>query len=138
MHKMILASLMLSTSAMAADLDYYDEVPQALTGPPAVVRVHPVPVPGVSVPLPIAPPPPPVPILPACGPEGVGSLQIVGNLRSWPPADALTVRDGPGVEYAPLGVLFEGAPVVVCGAFFGWGRLQGGGWVSLRYLIPVQ
>ena len=86
----IMAFAFASTSAMAADLDYYDDVPRAITGPPAVVKVNPIPVPGVSVPLPIAPPLPAVPILPACGPEGVGSLQIVGNLRSWPPADALT------------------------------------------------
>lgn len=146
MRKSIFVALtMLSSSAMAADLDYYDgdDVPLAPTGPPAVVMVRPVPMVPVPAPVP-APIPVPVPVVPApvpvpaCGPEGVGSLQVVGNLHIWPPADALTVRAGPGVEFAPIGLLFEGSPVVVCGALYGWGKLQGGGWASLRYLIPVQ
>src|SRR4051794_9593559 len=111
MRKSIFVTLtMLSTSAMAADLDYYDDVPLAPTGPPAVVMVRPVPMPPALVPVPVpvpTPVPAPVPV-PACGPEGVGSLQVVGNLHTWPPADALTVRTGPGIEFAPLGLLFEG------------------------------
>jgi hypothetical protein len=57
MIKFFLALTMLSTSAMAADLDYYDEVPLAPTGPPTVVMVRPIPMAPAPVPVPM-----PVPV----------------------------------------------------------------------------
>jgi hypothetical protein len=117
MIKFFLALTMLSTSAMAADLDYYDEVPLAPTGPPTVVMVRPVPVPV------------PVPVPASC------SLGIVNGVF---PPDTLIVRSGPGPEFPAIGALPEGAPVQICTALYGWGKLQGPGWVSLQYILPIQ
>jgi len=122
MIKSFMAFVMLSTSAMAADLDDFYEVPRAFTGPPAVVVVRPVPA------LP-APAPAPVPVLSSCAPAVVNGV--------FPP-DTLIVRSGPGPEFPAIGSLPEGVPVQICTALYGWGKLAGPGWVSLRYILPLE
>jgi hypothetical protein len=99
MIKSFLSFAMLSTSAMAADLDDFYEVPRAFTGPPAVVVVRPVPV--LPTPAPVPP----------CAPGVVNGV--------FPP-DTLIVRTGPGPEFSAIGSLPEGTPVQICTALYGW------------------
>ncbi|MGG6293296.1 SH3 domain-containing protein [Leptolyngbya sp. AN02str] len=47
---------------------------------------------------------------------------------------ALTVRSGPGTGYAAIDYLSNGSYVSVTETYAGWGRISGGGWVSMDWL----
>ncbi|GAB4131867.1 MAG: hypothetical protein Fur0046_01160 [Cyanobacteria bacterium J069] len=46
----------------------------------------------------------------------------------------LLVRSGPGTGYVVTGELFNGTSVTITEVSGGWGRLSGGGWVSMDWL----
>jgi hypothetical protein len=124
----------------------------ALTAGPVLGQelpaAFPPPGPQMAVPVPLPPPP----VAPACRPG------VVRGLYSYPYADALAVRTGPGVEYPTILVLPEGSTVVVCGTVGEWGFLRscavpslppadlppgvflvpcGGAFASLRFIVPI-
>lgn len=122
----------LIASSQAAD--YYSD-PAAVAPPISqeVVPVPRVPVPYTPVPVPVpAPIPVPAPV-PTCRPGVVTELNGYG----FPAIVELAIRSGPGVQFVQIGGLLSGWPVTICGHVGSWGRLPSGGWISLRFVMPV-
>ncbi|GAB4461679.1 MAG: hypothetical protein OHK0037_11160 [Elainellaceae cyanobacterium] len=70
------------------------------------------------------------------GDDGDGSSGGGGNYFVDTNGGTLLVRSGPGTGYVVIDELFNGTNVTVTETSGGWGRLAGGGWVSMSWLSP--
>ncbi|WP_448602608.1 SH3 domain-containing protein [Thermoleptolyngbya sp.] len=67
---------------------------------------------------------------------GGGGGGSIGNYFVDTNGGTLLVRNGPGTGFAVIDELFNGTSVTIVETSGGWGRLSGGGWVSMDWLSP--
>lgn len=70
------------------------------------------------------------------GDDGDGFSGGGGNYFVSTNGSTLLVRNGPGTGFAVIDELFNGTSVTIVEVSGGWGRLSGGGWVSMNWLTP--